>query len=70
MVHKTGGYWVFRTLSIFRHSNNYRTRRFENWIYFRPHVSGDTPTLLGPLERANMSSFFFGVPDNGQRPKI
>jgi hypothetical protein len=35
------------------------TRRFRNWICFRPHIKGGkkTPTQLGPLERANLSLF-------------
>jgi hypothetical protein len=42
----------FRTLSIVRYSQNWKTQRFGNWICFRPQVRGETPTLLGPLERA------------------
>jgi hypothetical protein len=40
--------------SIVRYSRDYKTRRFGNWIYFRPQVKGrnKTPTQLGPLERA------------------
>jgi hypothetical protein len=30
------------------------TRRFRNWIPFQ--VRGETPTLLGPLERTNQST--------------
>jgi hypothetical protein len=29
------------------------TRRFGNWICFRPQVRENNPTLLGPLERAS-----------------
>jgi hypothetical protein len=33
-----------------------RTQRFGNWICFHPQVRGwETPTLLDPLERANLS---------------
>jgi hypothetical protein len=32
-----------------------RTQRFGNWICFCPQVTGwEAPTLLGPLERANL----------------
>jgi hypothetical protein len=74
----------FRTLSIVRYSRNQKTQRFGNWICFRPQVRGETPTLLGPLERANLKRlrretypvsetlFFFlvsRIPDDGQSPK-
>jgi hypothetical protein len=32
-----------------------RTQRFGNWICFRPQVGAETPTLLCPLERVNVS---------------
>jgi hypothetical protein len=37
-----------------------KTRRFGNWICFRPQVKvGEkTPTQLGPLERANLNHFY------------
>jgi hypothetical protein len=31
-----------------------KKQRLGNWICFRPQVKGDTPILLGPLERANL----------------
>jgi hypothetical protein len=36
-----------------------KTRRFGNWICIRPQVKvGEkTPTLLGPLERANLNTW-------------
>ena len=44
------------TLSIVRKSkNNLITRRFGNWSCFRPQVKGETPTLLRPLDRANLN---------------
>jgi hypothetical protein len=44
-----------RTLSIVRHSRNLKTQRLGNWICFRPQVrGGETPSLLGPLERTNL----------------
>jgi hypothetical protein len=47
------GFWAF---SIVRNSREYKTRRFGNWICFRPQVKGEkTPTQLGPLERANLN---------------
>jgi hypothetical protein len=48
------GFW---TLSIVRYCKEHlRTQRFGNRICFRPQVRGwETPTLLGPLERANLN---------------
>jgi hypothetical protein len=38
----------FRNFSIVRYSRKWKTRRFENWICFRPQVSGGkTPIQLG-----------------------
>jgi hypothetical protein len=47
-------YWVF---GLFPLSGIQRTRRFGNWICFRPQVKvGEkTPTLLGPWERADLN---------------
>jgi hypothetical protein len=45
----------FWALSIVRHSKNQKTQRFRNCNFFHPHVKGETPTLLGPLERANLN---------------
>jgi hypothetical protein len=54
MVYSTQNYWV---LGLCPSSGILETRkqRFGNWICFRPEVKGETPTLLGPLERANLS---------------
>jgi hypothetical protein len=30
-------------------------KRFGHWICFRPQIRGETPTPLGPLERANLN---------------
>jgi hypothetical protein len=49
------GYW---TLTIVRNSKYKEAQRFRNWIYFRPQVRGETPTLLGPLEKANLNHWF------------
>jgi hypothetical protein len=48
------GFW---TLSIIWNYRYRKTQRFENWICFRPQVRrwGETPTLLGPLKRANLN---------------
>jgi hypothetical protein len=46
------GFW---TLSTVRYSENQRTQSFGNWTCFRPQVRGETPTLSGPLERANLN---------------
>jgi hypothetical protein len=45
----------FRTLSsVLVLKNKLReTRRFGNWLCFRPKVRGKKPILLGPLERAS-----------------
>jgi hypothetical protein len=32
-----------------------REQRFGKWIFFRPQLRRETPTLLGPIERANLS---------------
>jgi hypothetical protein len=36
-----------------------KTRRFGNWICFRPQMKAGekTPTQLGPLERANLNQW-------------
>jgi hypothetical protein len=44
------GFW---TLSIVQVSKYQKTQRFGNWICFHPQVKGETPTQMGPLERAN-----------------
>jgi hypothetical protein len=55
MVYDTQNYWVL-DVSIVRHSKKHeRSQRFGNWICFHPQVRGETPTLLGPLERANLN---------------
>jgi hypothetical protein len=47
----------FLTLSLVRYSKERkRTQRFANWICFHTHVRvWETPTLLGPLEIANLN---------------
>jgi hypothetical protein len=56
MVSSTQNYWVF---GLFPHHHVFlgvETRRFGNWICFRPQVKGEkTPTQLGHLERANLN---------------
>jgi hypothetical protein len=48
------GYWVFGLRPSSGILKNRRTQRFGNWICFRPQVRGqETPTQLGPLERAS-----------------
>jgi hypothetical protein len=32
-----------------------KIQRFGSWICFRPQMRGETRTLLGPLERANLN---------------
>jgi hypothetical protein len=50
----TGSFW---TLSIVPNSKYKKTQRFENWFYFQVQVRGrgKAATLLGPLERPNLS---------------
>jgi hypothetical protein len=40
---------------------NYRTQLFGNWICFRPQVRGEIPTLLGLLERTNLTHWTQGT---------
>jgi hypothetical protein len=56
-VYNTQNHWDFLTLSIVRYSKKLRTRRIVNWISFRLQVREETPTLLGPLERANLNGY-------------
>jgi hypothetical protein len=51
-------YIIFRItrlldFAIIQYSKIYR-KRFGNWICFCPQVRGETPTLLGPLERGDL----------------
>jgi hypothetical protein len=39
------------TLSL----HNYRTQHIGKWMCFRPHVRGETPTRMHPLERTNLN---------------
>jgi hypothetical protein len=55
------GHWI---LSTVWHSKKYRIQHFVNWICFCPQVRREKPTLLGPLERANLN-----ILENGQSPK-
>jgi hypothetical protein len=48
------------TSSIARDSKYKKTQRFGNCICFRPQVKGWKPTLLGLLERANLSHWTKG----------
>jgi hypothetical protein len=54
MVYNAQNYWVFGVCPSFG-KKNYRTKLFGKWICFRPQVKGETPALLGLLERANLS---------------
>jgi hypothetical protein len=38
MLYNTQNYWGFWTFSIVLYSRKYKTRRFGNWICFRPQV--------------------------------
>jgi hypothetical protein len=44
-------FWVS---SIVPYSKIYKTQHFGKWTCFRPQVRGETPALLGPLERPNL----------------
>jgi hypothetical protein len=57
------GFW---NLSVVQYSEeHYRTESFRNWITFLSQVMGwETPTLLDPLERANLIHS-----GDGQSPK-
>jgi hypothetical protein len=46
------GFWI---LSIIQYSKNYGTQCFGNYICFCARVRGETPILLGPLERDNLN---------------
>jgi hypothetical protein len=49
-------YWVFGLCPSSGILKTRRTQRFWNWICFRPEVRGqETPTQLGPLERASLN---------------
>jgi hypothetical protein len=55
---------------------NIKSRRFGRRFFFRPQVNGgETPTQMGPLDRANQLPkrrflyFYIFYPDDGQSPK-
>jgi hypothetical protein len=56
MVYNIQNYWASR-LCPSSGILDTRKQRFGNWIYFCPQVKGggETPTQLGPLERANIN---------------
>jgi hypothetical protein len=45
----------FRSLSTVPSSEIWKTQRFGSCICFHPQVRGEAPTLLCPLERANLN---------------
>jgi hypothetical protein len=45
----------FRTLSISLYSKDWRLEHFGKWVCFRPQVSVEACTLLGPLQNANLN---------------
>jgi hypothetical protein len=51
MVYNTQELVSFWTFSIVRYSRNQKTKRFGDWICFRPQERGKTPTQLCPLKR-------------------
>jgi hypothetical protein len=59
-------YWVSGLPSIVWNSKHKETQRLGNWICFRPQVrGGETPTLLGPSDRANLNHWTM---DQVQKP--
>jgi hypothetical protein len=54
MTKDTQNYWVFGLCPLPGILES-RKQCFRNWICFHPHVKGEIPTLLGPLERANLN---------------
>jgi hypothetical protein len=57
MAYSTQNYWGFG-LSHLLVFLGVETRRFENWICFRPQVrTVEKPTQFGPLKRANPSHY-------------
>jgi hypothetical protein len=54
MLYNTHNYWVLGLCPL---SAILKTRKqtFGNWICFLPQVMGETPTVLDPLERANLN---------------
>jgi hypothetical protein len=68
----------FGTFSIVRYSREQKTRRFGNWICFRPQVKGGEDTYsVGALRKRTVtdpvsesSCFLFSrIPDDGKSPK-
>jgi hypothetical protein len=56
MVYDIPDYWVFELCPLSGILKNRTTQHFENCICFRPQVRGqETPTQLGPLERASFN---------------
>jgi hypothetical protein len=78
-------YWVFGICPPSGILKTIQHNVFLNWICFRPQMMGETHTLLGPLERANLNhwilrtetdpvsemlcSLAFRILDDGQSPK-
>jgi hypothetical protein len=58
MAYNTQNYRVFGLCPLSRILRKWRTQSFRNWICFHLQVRGETPTLLGPLERANINHLF------------
>jgi hypothetical protein len=53
VVYNTENYWVFGLCPSSGILKTRKTQGFGNWTCFLPQVrDGETPTLLGPLERA------------------
>jgi hypothetical protein len=73
MVCHTQNYWGFGHFPSSGVLGTKKTRRFRNWISFRPQVWGKTPTHLGPLDRANLnhciqlSRYLPPTPEEGNR---
>jgi hypothetical protein len=57
MVYNTEllGFWSLSIIGILKT----RKQRFRNLICFNPQVRWETPTQLGPLERANLNHWTY-----------
>jgi hypothetical protein len=56
MVHNTQNYWVF---GLFPSSDVLGTRRFGNWICFRPQVKVGEKTMEKVQKPSNSVNFIF-----------
>jgi hypothetical protein len=55
IVYNTQNQWVFGLCQSFETLNNQKTQRSENWMFPFSGLGNETPTLLGLIERTNLS---------------